>query len=324
MSKLFEIVITHWNEPWEIVKPGIMMLSVQRRVDWENIGVTIIHDGTDKFPAELLSCLPFTVNQVCIPHSGISAARNYAIDHCDATWIKFCDCDDTFAGIYSISCIIEVLANSSRHDMLMFPFVFDPYFGNQVVVDGSPVFIHDKIFRRSFLIQNNLRFNEELTFSEDFAFNSIMKTVIDSTRVGKIESNFPIYVWVQRRDGVANRPEFWLKNRIGLFDAHRYVEQEFKKRGFNKDADSLVGRTIAEVYAALSSADNSIDTSGFVRDALEYYHNNKERMDSLTNDDWDFIIKVTNEQNLTNITKDDVYNWIASFEKGTEDDGEDK
>ena len=135
MSKLLEIVITHWNEPWEIVKPGIMMLSVQRRVDWENIGVTIIHDGTDKFPDELLSCLPFTVNQVCIPHSSVSAARNYAIDHCDATWIKFCDCDDTFAGIYSISCIIEVLANSSRHDMLMFPFVFDPYLGNQVVVD---------------------------------------------------------------------------------------------------------------------------------------------------------------------------------------------
>ena len=320
MSKLLEIVINHWDEPWEIVRPGIMMLSIQRRVDWENIGITIIHDGTNKFPNELLSGLPFEINQVCIPHGGISAARNYAIDNIDATWIKFCDCDDTFAGVYSVSCIMDVLGNSSRHDMLMFPFVFDPYYGNQTVVDGSPVFIHDKIFRRSFLIQNDLRFNEDLSFSEDFAFNSIIKTVIDSSRVGKIESNFPIYVWVQRRDGVANRPEFWLKNRVGLYHAHRYVEQEYRKRGFIKDADSMVGRTVAEVYAALSSIGQSIDTSDFVNDVLEYYYNNKECMDGLTDEDWDFIIKMTNEQNQTNITKDDVYNWIAGFEKGTEDE----
>lgn len=324
MSKLLEIVITHWDEPWEIVRPGMMMLSIQRRVDWENIGVTIIHDGTSKFPNELLSGFPFAVNQICIPHGGVSAARNYAIDNIDATWIKFCDCDDTFAGVYSISCIVDVLANSSQHDMLMFPFVFDPYFGKQVVVKGSPVFIHDKIFRRSFLIQNNLRFNEDLTFSEDFAFNSIIKTVIDSSRIGNIESNFPIYVWVQRRDGTANRPELWLKNRMGLFDAHRYVEQEYQKRGFVKDADSLVGRTIAEVCAAVLSANRSIDTSVFAHNALEYYYSNKERMDGLTDEDWDFIIQVTNEQNQTNITKEDVYNWIASFEKGTEDDGKDK
>ena len=324
MSKLLEIVINHWDEPWEVVRPGIMMLSIQRCVDWENIGVTIIHDGTGAFPNELLAGFPITINQIRLPHGGISAARNYAINNCDATWIKFCDCDDVFAGIYSVSCIMDVLSSSSRHDMLFFPFIFDSYDGHQIVVDGSPVFIHDKVWRRSFLKKNNLYFNEDLTFSEDFAFNSLVKTVIDSSRIGRVDSNFPIYAYIQRPNGVANRPDFWLKNRRGLYDAHRYVEQELLRRGYKEDADSLVGRTVAEVYAALLSTPKHVDASDFIRDTLAYYEANKDRMDSLTDKNWEYIIEVTNNQNHTNITKDDVYNWIASFKEGTEDDGEDQ
>lgn len=324
MSKLLDIFITHWNEPWEIVRPGIMMLSLQRRVDWENIGVTIIHDGVERFPDELLSGLPFTVNQVYIPHGGVSAARNYAIDNSDATWIKFCDCDDTFAGVYSLSCIINVLANSKQYDMLWFPFIFDLYSGDQIVLDGSPVFIHDKVLRRSFLNKANIRFNTDLTFSEDFAFVSLIKMTLDNKKVGKIDSSFPIYIYVQRPEGVANRPELWLQNKIGLFNAHCYVESELLNRGFTHDADSLAGRTISEVYAALLLAIPSVDTSEFVNLALEYYHKNKDRIDCLSEQDWESIVNITNSQNHTNITKADVYKWIEGFEKGTKDERSDQ
>lgn len=324
MSKLLEIVITHWTEPWEIVRPGIMMLSVQRRVDWENIGVTIIHDGTDVFPKELLVGLPFEVNQITIPHCGISAARNYAIDHSDATWIKFCDCDDTFAGVYSLSCIMDILLTSTQYDMLWFPFVFDRYYGTQIVLDGSPVFIHDKVLRRSFLIKKNIRFNENLVFSEDFAFVSLIKMTLDNSRVGKVESNFPIYVYVQRMNGIANREDMWLKNRIGLFDAHRYVEKELMNHGSEHESHCMVGRAISEACAAMTTDAPPIDMSLFVDLVAEYYNDNKDRLDEITEDDWDFIINVTNQQNNSNLTKKELDVWIENNLKGTANEREDQ
>lgn len=320
MSKLLDIFITHWTEPWDIIRPGMMMLSVQRRVDWENVGVTIIHDGTAAFPNELMSGFPFTVNQVCLPHGGVSASRNYAIDNSDATWIKFCDCDDMFAGVYSLSCVMDILPNSKQYDMLWFPFIFDPYYGNQMVLEGSPVFIHDKVLRRSFLNKTHIRFNENLTFSEDFAFVSLIKMTLDNIRVGKIDSNFPIYVYNQRPGGVANRDDFWLKNKVGLFDAHCYVEEELMKHGFTHDSDTMVARAICESYVAVSTANKAIDTTDFVGRVFEYYERNKDRLQNLNDQDWEYIIEITNEQNHSQITREMVEMWIDMNTKGTEDE----
>jgi len=310
MRKLLDIVITHWNEPWEVGMNGIKMLSIQRRVDWSEISVTIIHDGSEAFPDEYFEDCPFVVEQVCIEHGGVSAARNYAIEHCKALWIKFCDFDDTFAGIYSVACIADALCGASKHDVLNLPFIVDVYKGGLVVRKESPVFIHDKVFRVSALRSHHIRFYEDISFSEDFAFMSSIRIHIDQSRIGNVNSNFPIYVYIQRIDSIAHDKGRWYLNRCELFKSHKHVVDEMRANNRIESADEMVARTIAENYVVIRDADERIDTSGLFNLTREYYLQNKDSFNNVDESGIESVLNETNTQNESDITKDEFLQWV--------------
>ena len=316
LGKLLDIVITHWTEPWEIGANAFRMLSVQRRVNWDKVGVSIIHDGSDAFPDENFYGFPFRVKQYCIPHGGISAARNYAIEHCDAEWIKFCDFDDMFAGAYSLSCIIDAVSFADGYDLLWFPMIVDVFGGGLDIKDGSPVFIHDKVFRLSFLRNNNVMFNPDLTYSEDFAFISLTKLKMDRNRVGKIESNFPLYVFVQREDSVSNCPSNWFANRICHFNALRYVEEIVRDQGEKREADAMVVRVMVECYYTITNFKAHESVNEFTLHVWDYFDSHKNDFYAVSSDDIKYIISYTNQQYQSDITKAEFMRWIHTHETG--------
>ena len=117
---MLDIVITHYKEPWEICRKQFLMLDMQRRVDWNEIHVTVVNDGGFRLPEEELSRLSFPVEQLDIPHGGISAARNAGIEHATGDWILFCDCDDCLSNIYALEDFVNVTksAGAEKYDMM--------------------------------------------------------------------------------------------------------------------------------------------------------------------------------------------------------------
>lgn len=89
---ILDLYITHYNEPWEVCRPGFEMLKNQRLVNWDDIRVTVVHDGTEAFPAELLLGFPCAIRQKVIEHMGIAGVRNWCIDDSKAIWIKWNCC----------------------------------------------------------------------------------------------------------------------------------------------------------------------------------------------------------------------------------------
>ena len=167
------------------------MLSCQRLVNWNDIRITLVHDGSLPFPDECFSGFPFKVNQFSIPHGGIAKARNWCIEHSTSKWIKWCDFDDTFNNIYSLHDMMNVL-ESDNFDLLWFDLMYEDH-GKRIVRDErNPVFVHDKVFRRDFLIKHNIRFCEALTWCEDSAFMAVIEMDIDHNRIGKIICKNPI------------------------------------------------------------------------------------------------------------------------------------
>ena len=146
-----DLMITHWTEPWEVGKNALTMLSLQRGVDWKEIRVTIVHDGSKQFPAEYFAGFPFEMHQVELTHRGIAAVRNWCIDNSDAEWIKWCDFDDTFVGIYSLKTIMDGIRLAKKMDMLWFDLLWELDGRILLRTERNPVFIHDKVFRRRFL-----------------------------------------------------------------------------------------------------------------------------------------------------------------------------
>ena len=84
MRKL-DIVVTHYNEPWETGRKFFEMLSMQRGINFDDLRVLLVNDGQDNaLPAVLFSEYPYHVDILTVDHGGVSAARNAGIEKTDA------------------------------------------------------------------------------------------------------------------------------------------------------------------------------------------------------------------------------------------------
>ena len=76
------------------------------------------------------------------------------------------------------------------------------------------VFVHGKVYRRQFLIDQNIRFDESMTFQEDSLFNATITARTDFKRIGQLKPPSPAYAWIRRRNSVTNsgrddEAEYW-------------------------------------------------------------------------------------------------------------------
>ena len=208
---MLDIVITHYREPWEVCRNIFLSLDLQRCVDWNEITVTVINDGGNRLPEDKLRGLCYQVNQVDLPHGGVSRARNAGIDLGTEPWIMFCDCDDCFANIYALEDVMNVLHSPVRgkYDMLWTQCWEESADGYITLIPGYRVFVfcHGKVYDRDFLRREGLRFEEELTFNEDSCFNAVAIARTTNERIGAIKSAVPVYTWIRRAGSVTMKPD---------------------------------------------------------------------------------------------------------------------
>lgn len=321
---ILDLFITHYNEPWEVCRPGFEMLKNQRCVNWDDIRVTVVHDGTPVFPEEYFADYPFTVNQYSIEHKGIAGARNWCIDHSEAEWIKWNDIDDMFSNVYSLKNIMEPLKDSENFDLLWFD-VYAEYKGKVFLKnERDPVVLHGKVFRREFLKQKKLRFNESLTWCEDSAFLAVMEMEIDCKRIGKITCECPIYAWVYREGSLCNRPEIRFDNLKSFFRRHVYVYNEFKRRGHIPEANTMIARVMCDSCYTLTQAGLKEDTSDHEKVVWSFFQAHRQEFLNVTKKNLQLVIDATNKENENcHITRDSFVKWLRElrikYEKGCDD-----
>ena len=204
---MLDIIVTHYNEPWETGEKLFDILNLQRGIDMDRFRVLIIHDGTEPFPEKNFERYKYKIEQIRIPHGGISAARNAGIQFAQADWIMFCDFDDTFVNIYAIRDVLSVIP--CECDMLWTELlVEDRLHGKDTIYDTPErqqfVFIHGKVYRKRFLIEQRIRFDESMTFQEDSLFNATIIARTDYRRIGKINAPIVPYVWIRRQGSTTN------------------------------------------------------------------------------------------------------------------------
>ena len=212
---VLDIIVTHYNETPDVYGKFFTMLGFQRGVDFRDIHVIVVNDGEENtIPGEFFDGRPYTVDQYTIPKSGVSAARNFGIDHAAAEWISFSDCDDMYTTVYSLKLVLDILKDqekSTRFDMLWTKLCAEDRAEDDglklIMRDLNLVFIHGKYYRRTFITDNNIRFPEELEFNEDSCFNAVANTYWDYNRTAEITTAFPIYSWCYRPGSLTGTPE---------------------------------------------------------------------------------------------------------------------
>lgn len=169
---------------------------------------------------------------------GCAGARNTGIREASNSIICFVDSDDQFIS----SLTLEVMYNRIKAegaDMLAGAFESEMRQDNGIAIkkmERSPVWCHNKFYRRQFLLDNNLFFNENLRICEDTEFHQLL---IDMS--GKVAyTPFCGYMWRDNQKSVTH--ENLYKNKWWFVKAVTEYLRECKNRGMG--GEKVVFRTV--------------------------------------------------------------------------------
>ena len=227
-----QILVPQYAETESTVKPLLESIAIQQNVDFREIGVIICNDGSDtKLSANFLSTFPFSIEYHQEPHRGVSGTRNACLDYATADYVMFCDADDMFVNNCGLYLVFKEI--SVGFDALNSAFIEETrdQRNNEVVYithEMDATFIHGKVYRRQYLIDNKIRWNENLTIHEDSFFNVLALNLSENVKY----NTTPFYLWKWRDDSVCRAdPTYMLKTYNNLIDSNDALIDEFIKRG---------------------------------------------------------------------------------------------
>jgi len=235
MKKL-DILVTQYKEKDDVVKNLLDSIELQQGINFDDIRVVIVNDGSDVFLSdELLSRYNYEIKYIKAPHGGISYARNQVLDQATAKYIMFCDCDDMFFNMFGLRMIFEEMDKMDEMTGLIGFDILVPPFEEEVgegcieiehhVKDSS--FIHGKVYSLDFLKRNNLRWKDDVYCHEDVYFNCLAQNIANNIK----RTEIPFYLWKYRKGSITRSDNvFEVDTFPELVKSFSYLIDELLKR----------------------------------------------------------------------------------------------
>lgn len=248
-----QILIPQYKETEEVIKPLLDSIAIQQNIDMNEVGAVICNDGTDVLLSdEFLNSYPFAIEYHKCPHRGVSATRNACLDYATADYVMFCDADDMFynaCGLYIIfreitdgfDSLVSAFVEETRH-----PLTKEPLYINH---DMDSTFVHGKVHRRKYLLNEGIRWNDALTIHEDSYFNCLCQKL--SANVKYCPS--PFYLWRWRDESVCRHdPKYILKTYNNMLDSNTALVSEFERRGKVSEAQFYATSMMYDAYFTMN------------------------------------------------------------------------
>ena len=267
-----QILIPQYEETDEVVKPLLDSIAIQQSVNFDDIGVIIVNDGSDvHLSNSLLKSYPYKVEYYLEEHRGVSGTRNACFEHATADYVMFCDADDMFCNVCGLWIIFREIENGG-FDSLVSVFVEESHLPQDMPEQRNPqgqviqpamkkgdilyinhdmdsTFVHGKIHRRQYLLDQNIRWNEKLTIHEDSFFNIQCQNLSQNVKYCPM----PFYLWKWRGDSVCRHdPKYILKTYNNMLDSNDALIDEFLKRGIQDKAMFYTCFMIFDAYYTMN------------------------------------------------------------------------
>ena len=325
MRKL-DILVPQYDETDSDVKNLLDSIAIQQNVDLKNdVGVIIVNDGSDvKLSEELLNSYEFEIEYYTEEHRGVSATRNSCLDRSKADYVMFCDADDMFFNACGLWIIFNEI-NNGGFDSLVSVFIEEtrlpetdiPMYINR---EMDSTFVHGKVHRRKYLLENKIRWNEKLTIHEDSYFNIQCQKL--SNNVKYCQS--PFYLWKWRDNSVCRHdPKYILKTYTNMLDSSDACVEQFVKRHQISIAKQLATGMIYDCYFNMNKEEWLNQENQEYRKKTEkrfkdYYHKYKEYFDTIDiQEKNNIIVGVKNRMFEEGLMMESITfnDWIQEIEK---------
>ena len=201
---LLDIIIPHYKETEDKIKPLLDSINNQKDVDFGNIKLTIVNDCSDvKLSYEFLNSfanldISFIRND---KNTGPGLARQKGIDNTDSDYIMFCDADDKLYDDKALFVIMDFI--SKREPNYLVTNIAVEGINNDVIIKkGNKTFpwMHGKVFKRQFLLDNEIRFSPNVRHLEDSYFTTCVIGSINPKEICYLD--FTTYLWKNNRQSL--------------------------------------------------------------------------------------------------------------------------
>ena len=249
-----QILIPQYKETETVIKPLLDSIALQQNVPFCEIGAVICNDGSDvNLSDAFLSSYPFSIDYYKEPHKGVSATRNSCLDHATAEYVMFCDADDMFVNSCGLWIVFREIEGDG-FDSLVSCFVEetrDPDTKEPVYInhDMDSTFVHGKIHKRQYLIDNHITWNDNLTIHEDGYFNILCQNLTENVKYCQT----PFYLWRWRDESVCRHdPKYILKTYRNLIASNDALIDQFISRGRKDKAMFYTAFMVFDAYYTMN------------------------------------------------------------------------
>lgn len=257
-----DIIIPHYKEPWETCKYLFDTIATQRGICFDNVKAIVVNDGDCLLDEEHFKGYPYQIEYLVKEHEGVSAARNYGLDHSEADYVMFCDIDDGFLSNYGLHLVFSAM--QEEHDYIYSNFVEETYTADNTMTivrhDSDFTFMHGKVYKRAFLVDRNIRFDPAMTIHEDGYFNSVaLAEARHNAYMKRIDTPFYLWRWNDASTVRSNREDFVLRTYEQLMMCRIGTCQQMKDRGFDEEFKTAVCMTVLNSYYDFQKTSYHID-----------------------------------------------------------------
>ena len=263
---MIDVIIAAYNCHDTILRT---LLSIYMQTCKDLINVYIVNDGSDECYDREVKIFKDKLNINVIDlykNMGPGVARQVGIDNSNSKYIMFIDSDDVFYNNKSIENIYNSI-KSLDYDVsfgYMGEYNNDNY---REFLVGFDV-LHAKIYKREFIIKNNIRF-PEIYNSEDLAFNNLV--ILSKPRM--VKCNDYIYVYIRREKSLTTGDDYYSDKHIKYYtNSLLYVLDEAIR--LNKD-EYEIGKLLVSCFSYLYYYfHNNLDdyTIKYIYELIPYYN----------------------------------------------------
>lgn len=268
-SPLFSIIIPAYNTKKYIIQ----CVESFTKQNYENYEIIICDDGSTDGTIELLKKLKNSYKNIIIElnkHIGAGAARNKGIELARGKYIYFCDSDDFVSNeFFAILCD---KIKDEEPDILFFNYneVINEKINNTVIreitKDKYDFFytnscIWSSIYKKSLLIENNIRFPSDIFHQDDAIFFKLIEKANEVKGIGDVLYNYRKF---RAGSSMNSKSEKYYNDILIVAEMNfEYFYLNGSKIGFEHIIDAYIGKLFD--YALFNLAHSSIETTN------EYY-----------------------------------------------------
>lgn len=309
MSKAKLDIIATFDKsiPWSALDRFMNIIDYQQCIDKDDVVVTLVYDENipGKQIAERVENRSFYVNTIPIPFKSTAHARNIAIANTHAEWMMFCNVRDMFTDVCSLDQILQVLPTTDANIIWM------EYCKEKTLSKGKTFFVNlakelmpisteAKMYRRLFLYDHAIRFNEDLPEYSDAIFNMLVLTETEHFMIKQLTTDiYPYFITFKPY------PMHYYKDLISLrFARENILCNEYKKRKKHHEYLNSIVRIFADAYHVLYSPDQE-NKPELSPEFIEFYKNHRKTLDTFSKAELEIILSGSETECLS--IAQDVY-----------------